>query len=594
MSAGLLPGCRPHAISAGVIWSARAVSLIAAASLFNLAYVALLCPHDLSPDEAHYWDWSRHLDWCYYSKGPLVAWLVRGSCELFGTTAFAVRLPAVACGGLLLAGLWRLALNTFHSQQLGCQVVLFALTLPPVSAASVLMTIDPPFLACWAWAAVAVQKKRWVAAGVLVAVGTLAKYTMLLFPVCIGLLMLARPEWRTRRVIPFLSISLLGLVPLAVWNAAHDWIGVRHLLGHADNGGRAAPWYSPLAFVGGQAGLLLGVWFVAWAAAAWRWRPTGLFSTSPRRGEVGETQSSREGGGWGIALPPANSCGVDDHPHEGGGEEGRRVFTSPLVGVVDPGSAATGAGGGGLSRTPELFSSNIALLWWLSVPVFGVFLLASVRTSGQPNWPAAAWVSGFVLAAGWWLGRKPTRGRAWALTLLLGLALCLFLRWPDLVRPALAAVLPAPSESNPTPVRKLDPTARLTGWRTLASAVDRVRLEQKRRTGEEPVIATMAWTACGELGFYCDGHPAVYTFGSAIGDRASQYDLWRPNPVADAQAFAAKTFVYVGDELPAGVFDSLERVERVTHAENGVPLATWTVWVGRGYRGFARPAPSRY
>ncbi|MEO2088494.1 MAG: glycosyltransferase family 39 protein, partial [Gemmataceae bacterium] len=114
MSAGLLPEIRPHAISAWVIWSARAVSLIAAASLVNLVYVALLCPHDLSPDEAHYWDWSRHLDWCYYSKGPLVAWLIRGSCELFGTTAFAVRLPAVACGGLLLVGLWRLALNTFH------------------------------------------------------------------------------------------------------------------------------------------------------------------------------------------------------------------------------------------------------------------------------------------------------------------------------------------------------------------------------------------------------------------------------------------------------------------------------------------------
>ena len=27
----------------------------------------------------HYWDWSRHLDWSYYSKGPLVAWLIRGS-----------------------------------------------------------------------------------------------------------------------------------------------------------------------------------------------------------------------------------------------------------------------------------------------------------------------------------------------------------------------------------------------------------------------------------------------------------------------------------------------------------------------------------
>src|SRR5690349_13879219 len=58
------------------------VILISAA--LSLAYVWVRCPLDLAPDEAHYWDWSRHIDWCYYSKGPLVAWLIRLSCELFG------------------------------------------------------------------------------------------------------------------------------------------------------------------------------------------------------------------------------------------------------------------------------------------------------------------------------------------------------------------------------------------------------------------------------------------------------------------------------------------------------------------------------
>ena len=31
---------------------------------------------DLSPDEAHYWEWSRRLDLSYYSKGPLIAYLI--------------------------------------------------------------------------------------------------------------------------------------------------------------------------------------------------------------------------------------------------------------------------------------------------------------------------------------------------------------------------------------------------------------------------------------------------------------------------------------------------------------------------------------
>src|SRR3954468_1375377 len=102
----------PHARAAG--------GLIALVSVLNLAYLACGCPLELAPDEAHYWQWSRHLDWSYYSKGPLVAWLIRASCELFGdlsvrlvgTELLAVRLPAVASQAALLAGLYVLTSRT--------------------------------------------------------------------------------------------------------------------------------------------------------------------------------------------------------------------------------------------------------------------------------------------------------------------------------------------------------------------------------------------------------------------------------------------------------------------------------------------------
>src|SRR5947199_1286691 len=96
------------------LWRGGVLALIVAASAFRVAYLAGDCPIDLAPDEAHYWDWSRHLDWSYYSKGPLVAYLIRGSCELFGpwsqqltgNGALAVRLPAILCGSLLLMSLY--------------------------------------------------------------------------------------------------------------------------------------------------------------------------------------------------------------------------------------------------------------------------------------------------------------------------------------------------------------------------------------------------------------------------------------------------------------------------------------------------------
>src|SRR5436190_146486 len=47
-------------------------------------YLTHDCPLNLSGDEAHYWDWSRQLELSYYSKGPLVAYIIRASCVLLG------------------------------------------------------------------------------------------------------------------------------------------------------------------------------------------------------------------------------------------------------------------------------------------------------------------------------------------------------------------------------------------------------------------------------------------------------------------------------------------------------------------------------
>src|SRR5579859_123754 len=95
-------------------WRILAVFLILGSVALHLGYLAHNCPLDLAPDEAHYWQWSRQLDASYYSKGPAIAFLIRGSCELFGQSAFAVRFPAVICGCLLLAGLYVLSARCFE------------------------------------------------------------------------------------------------------------------------------------------------------------------------------------------------------------------------------------------------------------------------------------------------------------------------------------------------------------------------------------------------------------------------------------------------------------------------------------------------
>src|SRR4029434_6896258 len=71
-------------------WVTPARARIILACLLGLGFLAHLnylinnCPLDLSGDEAHYWDWSRQLDLSYYSKGPLVAYIIRASCAVVG------------------------------------------------------------------------------------------------------------------------------------------------------------------------------------------------------------------------------------------------------------------------------------------------------------------------------------------------------------------------------------------------------------------------------------------------------------------------------------------------------------------------------
>ena len=49
---------------------------------------------DLFFDEAQYWSWSRDLAFGYFSKPPLIAWLIRLATEICGDAEWCVRAPS--------------------------------------------------------------------------------------------------------------------------------------------------------------------------------------------------------------------------------------------------------------------------------------------------------------------------------------------------------------------------------------------------------------------------------------------------------------------------------------------------------------------
>lgn len=516
--------------------------LILAAAILHLIFLTYHCPLDLAPDEAHYWDWSRHLDWSYYSKGPLVAYLIHagdalagaGSQQLFGSAMPAVRLPAVLCGGLLLVSLYILTVQIYGRERLALAVIALSLTLPLIAVGSSLMTIDAPYTCCWGWALVlghhaCVRRSAWAwpAAGLAVGIGILAKYTMILWLPSVALFLLTDRDRRRLLVRPgfwvMTGTAFLCCLPILLWNAQHDWVTFRHVGGQAGVNRMGVRWLGPLTFLGVQFALLLGFWFVAWLSAMIAHRPWK------------ETDAGR------------------------------------------------------------------CYLWWLSAPMFVVFLLFGFKTGGgEPNWPVTAYLSGLVLAAGW-LEQQLQSATAWRrrLTVVgsvcacgLGLALILLMHGSVRVQPLLAQMAGPPTPQHPLPLRRFDPTCRLRGWRHLAAEVDDIR-KGLRQEGIEAVLAASSWALPGELGFYCEGRPTVYSLGLALGDRWSQYDFWRPNPLRDAEAFRGRTIILVGPAGPAltEAFEQVEPPRTVTYEEAGQPIARWQIVVCRGFQGF-RQVPS--
>jgi hypothetical protein len=101
------PRCAPRAYG---LWALAAVTAITAARLVWL----VVQPADLYPDEAQYWFWSLHPALGYYSKPPLVAWLIALTTNALGDSEFAIRLSApllhaIAAGFVygIAARLWR-------------------------------------------------------------------------------------------------------------------------------------------------------------------------------------------------------------------------------------------------------------------------------------------------------------------------------------------------------------------------------------------------------------------------------------------------------------------------------------------------------
>jgi undecaprenyl-diphosphatase len=506
------------------------ISLLAV-SLFRIYYI-LNGPLDLSPDEAQYWEWSKRLDLSYYSKGPMIAYLIALGTSLFGDTVLGVRFLAVVFSALSSVFLYLLG-RGLSNKTVGTSSALLFQAIPLYATYGVIFTIDAPFVFFWILSLYlfykaagpqtitahhAVQDTEqnnrascgrqqdsretqnvtpyWVLLGFSVGFGLLTKYTMIFFIACAFLFLIS--SRKGRKILqtgpPYLSLLLGVLVfsPVIFWNAQHGWVTVKHTAGQAHVAeGLRISFASLLDFVGSQLGVVTPILLVLMI----------------------------------LAL-----CRDDDR-------EEQRAF-----------------------------------LRWFSLPVIVFFALKSIQGKVQANWAMTGYITGIIAFSEVFISPWKGHSRPRKALIISGIVVSLLV----------VSVAFYPLEFH-VPL-KLDPTSRLRGWKELGSEISAIEADTRKKG--DVFIFSDSYQASSELAFYVKGHPVTYCVN--LGRRMNQYDFW---PDFGTRIHDHGIFVTIGDTgLHPKIQDAFHGCEKrllKVYAEDR-PLREYSIFICSDFKGMTQ------
>jgi 4-amino-4-deoxy-L-arabinose transferase-like glycosyltransferase len=276
------PIAKPPAEQSRAHYAKKLALIVIGVVIVRLA-VLLLTPLDLFYDEAQYWYWSQDLALGYFSKPPLIGWLIAVTTAVCGNTEGCIRSAAPLFHGITTMLVFGLAASLYAARTAFFAALgyLFAIA---VSASSLLISTDVPLLVCWVaglWAFVHYTRTPSatlaVGFGLAIAIGLNAKYAMIYFPLC-ALAYLAftrdmRPLLKRGDLWLGVGIGLLGFLPNLIWNIQHEFITFSHTGENISGGGLTFDPVSFLEFFGSQFAVAGPILFAALLfALVKRWR----------------------------------------------------------------------------------------------------------------------------------------------------------------------------------------------------------------------------------------------------------------------------------------------------------------------------------
>lgn len=198
---------------------------------------------ELYADEAQYWSWSLAPDWGYYSKPPMVAWLIALTTRLFGDAELGVRAATFIIWPLTSITLYLLTRRLFAGEPWAERAAFWSAVafacLPMTFLGGVLITTDGPLLLFWTLTlyflagAFALDRWRdWLLVGAAAGLGLMSKYSMVFLAPAFLVYLLLTPRHRhlLLSVKPYAAAGLALAIfsPNLLWNARHDFVSFQH------------------------------------------------------------------------------------------------------------------------------------------------------------------------------------------------------------------------------------------------------------------------------------------------------------------------------------------------------------------------------
>ena len=275
---------------------------LAFALILGLLFVRLLLvvvsPLELYADEAQYWRWGESLQWGYYSKPPMIAWMIHLSTAMFGDSEWAIRILAPVFHAIAASILFLLARRMFGGLA-GLFTVVTYLLMPGITLSSGVISTDGVLFPFWCIALYLFWRLRegeigWIGVvglGLAVGLRFLSKYAMLYFVIGIILTSLLDPPTRSailsRKGAVFIAIAAAVFAPHLIWNAANEFQTVSHTVDNANLGGDLFNLDHFPRFIGDQMGVFGPVCFVALVSGLTFLRPRGVLA------DIGDAQHSQ-------------------------------------------------------------------------------------------------------------------------------------------------------------------------------------------------------------------------------------------------------------------------------------------------------------